>query len=511
MSKLASQSPAHPWDTGSWPSFETLKSDLKCDVLIVGAGISGLTTAYLLAKEGRNVTVIDASRPGDGETGNTTAHLASALDDRFSELEKIFGREGAYLAAESHRTAINAIEAICEEESISCDFERVAGYLFVPPGEPDDEIRKEYEAAKRAGFHGLEIGDHAPIPSFKTGRCLRFPQQAQIQPLTYLQGLARAIQKHGGQIFVDCEATEFKDGQPVVVTTRQGYRLEAQALLIATNTPINNRFTMHTKQAPYRTYVQAFAIEPDAVPKALFWDTLEPYHYVRTHRMGTGGAVLIVGGEDHKVGQEQNPEDCFARLESWARRYFPEAKEIVKQWSGQVIEPVDSLAFIGRNPGDEHIYIVTGDSGNGMTHGTIAGLLISDTIQGRASPWEKLYSPGRVHMDRTALREYFKENLNVALQYTDYLSPGDAIKVDDLAPGEGGIVRQGLRKIAVYRDEQGHLHQLSATCPHLGGIVRWNKSEKTWDCPCHGSRFSSQGDVLNGPAIDGLHRPKKPL
>lgn len=511
MSKLASQSPAHPWDIGSWPPFDTLNGDHNCDVLIVGAGIAGLTTAYFLAKEGRRVTVIDASRPGDGETGNTTAHLSSALDDRFWKLEKIFGREGAYLAAESHRTAINAIEAICEEEGIDCDFERVAGYLFAPSDAPDDEIQKEYEAAKRAGFHGLEIGEHAPIPSFRTGRCLRFPQQAQVQPLLYLQGLTRAIFKYGGQIFVDCEATDFKDGKPALVTTRQGFRLEAEALVIATNTPINNRFKLHTKQYPYRTYVQAFAIDVGALPKALFWDTLDPYHYVRTHSMSDTESVLIVGGEDHKVGQESDPETCFRKLEAWARRHFPEAKDVVKRWSGQVMEPMDSLAFIGRNPGDDNIYIATGDSGHGMTHGTIAGLLISDKIQDRASPWEKLYNPSRVHMELPVMREFLKENLNVALQYADYFSPGDKSRIEDLPPGEGGVFRQGLRKIAVFRDEAGQLHQLSATCPHLGGIVRWNKSEKTWDCPCHGSRFTAEGDVVNGPAINGLHKPQKPI
>jgi Rieske Fe-S protein len=235
------------------------------------------------------------------------------------------------------------------------------------------------------------------------------------------------------------------------------------------------------------------------VPAALYWDTADPYHYVRLQR-----DVLIVGGEDHKTGQEDDAYDRFAYLESWARERFPIGDAEYK-WSGQVMEPVDGLAYIGRNPGDKgHILVTTGDSGQGMTHGTIAGILLTDLILGRPNPWESLYDPSRKSLRSAA--EYVKENVNVAKQYLDYVSPGEVDSVDEIRPGHGALVREGLAKLAVFRDDHGAVHALSAVCPHLGCIVHWNTLEGTWDCPCHGSRFDTDGRVLNGPAAVGLER-----
>jgi Rieske Fe-S protein len=234
-----------------------------------------------------------------------------------------------------------------------------------------------------------------------------------------------------------------------------------------------------------------------SIPRALYWDTADPYHYVRL-----SGDILIVGGEDHKTGQKDDGEERLRRLESWTRERFPIGR-VEFRWSGQVMEPVDGLGYIGRNPGDkQHVYVATGDSGHGMTHGTIAGILITDLILGRSNEWENLYDPGRKSIRSTG--EYIKENLNVAKQYTDYLWPGEARSEDAIRPGQGAVVRQGLTKVAVYRDEAGTLHRASAVCPHLGCIVHWNSLEQSWDCPCHGSRFNVEGGVLNGPALGGL-------
>jgi Rieske Fe-S protein len=238
-------------------------------------------------------------------------------------------------------------------------------------------------------------------------------------------------------------------------------------------------------------------VPPDTVPAALYWDTADPYHYVRLH-----GDLLIAGGEDHKTGQEDDAYDRFAYLESWTRERFP-IGEVEYTWSGQVMEPVDGLAYIGRNPADKaHILVATGDSGQGMTHGTIAGILLTDLILGRPNPWGRLYDPSRKSLKSAA--EYLKENVNVAKQYLDYVSPGEVGSVDEIRPGHGAVVRHGLTKLAVYRDEQGALHSRSAVCPHLGCIVHWNSLEGSWDCPCHGSRFGTDGRVLNGPAVTSL-------
>ena len=483
------------------PSRPALSKDTTADVCVVGAGIAGLTTAYLLVQEGKSVVVLDDGRIGSGETSRTTAHLVTALDDRYFEIESMHGEKAARLAAWSHSSAIDRVEAIVASEKIDCDFERLDGYLFVPPGEPLDVIDKELAAAHRAGLMGVERIERAPLKHFDTGPCLRFARQAQFHPLKYLNALAEAIEKKGSHIFNRTHAEKFESGAPCKVTTSDGLVVSAGSIVVATNTPVNDWVSIHTKQAAYRTYVIAMQVPKGSVPRALYWDTPDPYHYVRLQNVGKY-EVLIVGGEDHKTGQADDADERFARLEAWTRERFPKAKEVKFHWSGQVMEPIDSLAFIGRNPGDQNIYMVTGDSGNGMTHGTIAGILLTDLIQGRRNDWETIYDPSRISLRAAA--EFAQENLNVAAQYADYATPGDVDQARELAAGTGAVIRHGLTKVAVYRDSRGTLHKCSAICPHLGCIVNWNSTEKTWDCPCHGSRFDPYGEVLNGPANTGL-------
>jgi glycine/D-amino acid oxidase-like deaminating enzyme/nitrite reductase/ring-hydroxylating ferredoxin subunit len=479
-----------------------LGTDLRAEVCVIGAGIAGITTAYLLAVEGRSVVVLDDGAIGGGETGRTTAHLASALDDRFQVLERLHGEEGARLAAASHSAAIDRIESIVGTESIACDFSRLDGYLFVPPGVSLDILDAEFEAARRAGLRDVRMMPRAPVGSFDSGPCLVFPHQAQFHPLLYLHALADAIARRGGKIFGGSHVTEVEAGPPAVVATERGPTVTADFVVCATNTPIIDWLVIHSKQAPYRTFAIGARVPPGAVQPGLYWDTADPYHYVRLHQ-----DVLIVGGEDHKTGQEDDAYDRFAYLESWARERFP-IGEVEYTWSGQVMEPVDGLAYIGRNPADKaHILVATGDSGQGMTHGTIAGILLTDLIAGRPNEWERLYDPARKSLRSAA--EYLKENVNVAKQYLDYVSPGEIGSAEEIRAGHGAILRQGLAKLAVYRDEQGALHALSAVCPHLGCIVHWNTLERTWDCPCHGSRFGVDGEVLNGPAVSALE--KRPL
>ena len=490
------------------PPFPSLDEDTSADVCIIGAGIAGLTTAYLLAREGKRVVVLDAADPGAGQTGRTTAHLASVLDDRFHELEKLHGEKGARLAAESHMAAINRIEAIVREERIACGFERVTGYLFAGPGQPREELEKELAAARRAGFADAAMVSRAPLGTFDTGPAIAFPAQAQFHPLDYLMTLAKAIATRGGRIFSRARAEEFEGGRSAHVKTTDGRTVSAAAIVIATNTPINDRFAIHTKQAAYRSYVIAGRVPRGSVSRALYWDTEDPYHYARLQPAEDGEEMLIVGGEDHKTGQATDFEARYARLEAWTRERFP-LTDVAYRWSGQVLEPIDGLAFIGRNPLDEdNVYVVTGDSGQGMTHGTIAGILITDLIAGRSNPWTEIYDPSRKTL--RAAGEFARENLNVAAWYTEWVTGGEVSSEEDIPPGKGAILRRGFSKVAVYRDPEGQVHTLSAACPHLGCIVHWNAVETSWDCPCHGSRFDPFGKVLCGPAISNLRPADAP-
>jgi glycine/D-amino acid oxidase-like deaminating enzyme/nitrite reductase/ring-hydroxylating ferredoxin subunit len=491
---------------------------LEADVCVVGAGIVGLTTAYQLAKAGRKVIVLEAGGVAEGESSRTTAQLASEIDDRYFEIERLHGEKGARLAAESQQAAIDFIERTAAEEGIDCGFERLPAYLFLGPEDSPDLLAREAVAAGRAGVTVESLAE-TPLPegAAQPGPCLKFLQQGQFDPLRYLGGLARAVRRMGGRIHPHVRAgaihgdktstrVEFTDVSETGSGQPRG-EIRAGAAVVATNTPYNDRVVIHTKQGAYRTYVIAARVPKGSVERAIFWDTLDPYHYVRLQADDAGHEhteLLLVGGEDHKTGQDDLPPgERYLRLEAWMRQKFPVAGEIVYRWSGQVMEPEDGLPFIGRNPLDSaRVFIATGDSGMGMTNGTVAGILLADLILERPNPWTTLYDPARKTLG--ALGEFLHENLNTGKQYLDLVTPGDVSKAADIVSGEGAIIRQGLTKLAVYKDENGGLHCLSAICPHLGGVVRWNAEAKSWDCPCHGSRFDTVGAVLNGPSPSGL-------
>ena len=503
------------------PVFPKLTRSLETDVCIVGAGIAGLTTAYLLTQAGKLVVVLDDGAIGGGMTEVTSAHLSNAIDDRYVEIERLHGPEGAKLAAESHTAAIDQIEAIVNKEKINCDFERVDGYLFLGQGDSEELLDRELAAAHRAGLKGVEKVVYAPLKSIDTGAALRFPNQAQFHPLKYLSGVAKCIVRDGGLIFLKSHVEQVEGGSPAKIKVGK-HTIKAAAVVVATNVPINDLVAIHTKQAAYLTYVIAVRIPTDDLPKALYWDTEDPYHYVRLQdsptarsngpaleRQGEHGMprreqqLLIVGGEDHRTGQATDTLERHNRLESWARHRFPTMGPVEYTWSGQVMETIDGLAFIGRNPMDQdNVFIVTGDSGMGLTHGTIGGMLLTDLIMGRENPWENLYSPSRKTIK--AAGEFIKEGIKTAAPYLDWVSGGDVGSEDEIANDCGAILRRGLSKVAAYRDEHGKLHEMSAVCPHLNCLVRWNGSEKAWDCPCHGSRFDKLGNVLSGPANSPL-------
>ena len=338
------------------------------------------------------------------------------------------------------------------------------------------------------------------------GPCLKFPNQGQFHPLKYLAGLARAVRERGGRIITNVRVQKVEGGDTPAVTTSEERRITAKAVVLATNTPINNGPVLNTKLAAYTTYAFAAEVPAGSVFSALYWDTEDPYHYVRLRLADprTGGPdLLIVGGEDHKTGQVSDQAERWGRLEAWTRLRFPGMEHVRYRWSGQVFETLDGLAIIGPEPGGSgNVYIATGDSGMGMTHGTIAGFVLSEMIQGREHPWAGLFSPSRLPIK--AAKTYLQENANMAGQFADWLTGGDVRGPAEVVPEMGAIDRRGLKKIAIYRDAQGVAHEMSAVCPHLGCIVQWNGGESTWDCPCHGSRFSATGEVIHGPATEGL-------
>jgi glycine/D-amino acid oxidase-like deaminating enzyme/nitrite reductase/ring-hydroxylating ferredoxin subunit len=488
-------------EPGLLPVPTLLNQDLETEVCVIGGGLAGLSVAYELSRRGQQVVVLEDGLLASGETERTTAHLTNAFDDRFFRVENLHGEKCSRLVAESHSAAIDYIESTMLRERIDCDFERLDGFLFAAPEHSTEFLERELNAAHRAGLDGVEMVARAPINLFDTGPALRFPKQGQFNPLKYLRGLIEAITRNGGRLFSHTHVDDVHDGTPCCVHTKTGWKVRADAVVVATNVPVNDRVTIHTKQAAYRTYVIAAPVPLNKLPRALLWDTGDPYHYVRLQHVH-GQEMLIVGGEDHKTGQAEHPEKRWQALAEWTRERFPMISNIVYRWSGQVIEPIDYVAFIGRNPGDKHIYIVTGDSGQGMTHGTIAAMLISDLISGRENAWEEIYDPSRKTL--RAAGEFARENLNVAAQYRDYATGGDIKSADDLMLGCGAVIRHGLHKVAAYKSEDGSIHECSAVCPHMACIVHWNDVEKTWDCPCHGSRFDRFGSVLNGPAITDL-------
>jgi glycine/D-amino acid oxidase-like deaminating enzyme/uncharacterized membrane protein/nitrite reductase/ring-hydroxylating ferredoxin subunit len=483
------------------PPFPALAGDLDTDVCVIGGGITGVSAAYRLAREGRDVVLLESEEIGSGQTQRTTAHLAWVLDDRFSRLEALHGVDATRLAWQSHAAALRAVEQAVRDEEITCGLEHVDGHLFRDFAQDDALLRAEYDAARRCGVSQVEWLAQPPVATLE-GPCVRFAGQLQLQPLAYLAGLARAAVRHGAALFTSTRARAIEGAERLRVRTTRG-TVTARWVVVATNAPFHTRFALHTKQTAYRTYAIAVPIAAGSVPHALYWDTLDPYHYVRVQPTADPAVeLLIAGGEDHRTGAVtgNDAERRYERLEHWARSRFAAIGPVTHRWSGQVLEPVDGLAFIGETPGRPRVLLATGDSGMGLTHGTIAALLFAGRVAGRTSPWDSLYDPARKTL--RAAREWMRENATTAARYASWATlPGS---LPALGIGEAAVVRRGLRALAVHRDRNGDTIVRSAVCPHLGGLVAWNAAESTWDCPCHGSRFDRFGRVLEGPANEDL-------
>lgn len=476
------------------PAWPALTAERDVDVAIVGGGITGLTAALLLATQGRSVIVLEARRIGQGTTGRTSAHLTGVQDCGFHTLESRFDAATARTAWETSCTAIDRIEALCEEHGIQCDFVRIRGYQLDMEGDDHQWFERHRKAAERCGIP-FDLVESPELP-VRAKRAMRFDHQARFHPMKYLTGLAAALANAGGELFECSRVLEVDAGEPCTLSTEHG-RVRAKHVILATHTPIGAVLTAQARMTAMRSYCLTMRLT-GGFPDALLWNSREPYDYIRKD-----GDVLIVGGRDHRTGTGVRHAARWRELETWARQNLP-VSDVTHRWSANLYEPADGLPYIGAVPGMPGVYMATGYSGTGLTFGTAAAMLLSERILDREHPWSRIYTPARLKPLASAGR-MVEENVGTAWHFfKDRLAPSEVQSIDAVPTGEGRLLRINGKKMACYRDPEGEVHVMSAVCSHLSCIVRWNDAEASWDCPCHGSRFGPTGEVLDGPAIRDL-------
>lgn len=498
------------WSDGDGlPRFARLAHDLTVDVVIVGGGITGLTAAWLLKQAGRRVAVVERSRCMAGDTGYTTAHLTAVTDTRLAALHKSFGEDHARAAWDAGFAAIAQIDDCVRAEKIDCDFGWVPGYLFAagdaePAASDIKDLEREAEVADGLGFDATYV-DRIP---FVNRPGVRFDGQARINPRAYLAGLAKAVHGEGSSIFEQTNVDDVAGDPPVVKAG--GYSIRCEFVVVATHNPIMGKAgwlsatLLQTKLALYTTYAIAGRVKAGTVPDALFWDTGDPYHYLRIepHR---GYDVVVFGGEDHKTGQQADTQACYTRLERALEAWVP-GVTLTHRWSGQVIETNDGLPLIGEIAPKQ--FVSTGYAGNGITFGTVGAMMAADAVTGRRNPWAELFDTGRTKI-LGGLWNYLLENKDYPYYLVrDRFAGSEGRSVRAVRRGTGKVLSLDGQHVAVYRDMDGSVVKRSAVCTHLGCLVQWNAAEKTWDCPCHGSRFTTSGRVIGGPAEAPLEEPR---
>jgi len=491
-------------DSARIQQFPRLQRNISVDVVVVGAGITGITAAYLLKNTGLKVALIERERVASIDTGHTTAHLCYVTDVALRELVRNFGEDHAEAAWDAGAAAIDEIERIVAQEEIACEFTRVPAYVHVRVGgsvkKEAPSLKKEADVAAKLGFDAtyLESAPYFNLPA------VRFANQAKFHPRKYLRALVEEISGNGSHVFEKSAAAEFDEKKLRVSVNRNWISFDR--VVMATNNPlvglasISSATLLQTKLSLYTSYALGARVPSGTVPEALFWDTRDPYDYLRVDRHPRFD-YIIYGGEDHKTGQKKRTKKAFVRLWQRLKKIIPEAS-IDHRWSGQVICTPDGLPYIGQNA--ERQFIATGYCGNGITFGTIAAMMARDWATGRNNPWTDLFAVDRKKL-KGAAWNYIRENKDYPYyMIKDRLARPEADSVGDLKPGNGMIIGSRRKKRAVFRDHDGKLHQLSPVCTHMGCLVRWNPAELTWDCPCHGSRFRPDGQVIAGPAEDPL-------
>ena len=497
--------PESLWQAYDPPRFPFRKPPDHVDVVVIGGGITGLTAAHLLKRSGRRVALFEKGRIGGGETGHTSAHLAYVTDLRLTEIAKRFGKDAARSTWQAGAVAIDLIESNVAELGIDCGFRRVPGFLYGSLRRSDDEseeLREESAAAKDLGFSARFL----PSGPIRSKPAVAYADQGLFHPRAYLAGLARAVDGDGSLVSEEAEVAGVIDDPLAVIVN--GENVTCDELVIATHVPLTgvagtvSATLFQTKLYPYSTYVLGARIPHGRMSPGLYWDTSDPYYYLRVHE-APDHLYAIFGGEDHKTGQAEDTEACFRQLERTLLDVLPEA-EIERRWSGQVIETSDGLPFMGRTA--DHQFAGTGYAGNGLTFGTIAGVMAHDGIVGVDNPWRELFDPDRRKL-RGGLATVISENVDYPYHLIlDRLRQDRRSGVDSVGRGEGKVLTVDGKRVACHRTDAGELVAVSAVCTHMGCLVRWNRAERTWDCPCHGSRFTPEGVVIGGPAEEPLER-----
>lgn len=487
-------------------NFPRLTGDIEVDVAIVGAGITGISAAYNLSKAGKNVVVLEAKQVGMGTTGSSTGNLYASIDEHLFSIESTHDVDTLKAVVASRLAAIDFIEQRVKEFNLNCDFKRVPFYLFTTPdtSAKSKQIEKEQDAAINAG---LSLSKVAPLDfPFKVDKIVNIPDQAQFNPLKYVRQLATAIKGANCRILENTEVRDIIEGEPCIVQTNHGV-VKAKHVIMATHTP-KGIYAVHTAMEPYREHAMAAKIKGSLPPDGIYWHMQLTQHYsLRPSKIGNENYLMVLG-EAYKVGHENNTEEKFKKIEEYLRANF-EVESIDFTWAAQNYKPADVLPFIGISPMQNKIFIATGFAADGLTYGTLSGMIISDLIVGKENTWAKVYSPTRF-TPKASVPKFIKENVDVAYQLIkDYLFYGDADEVKEIKVGQGKTITLNNERLAAYRDEQGVVHLVSGICPHMGCVVHWNNGEKSWDCPCHGSRFGIDGEILEGPAYHGLAKPKK--
>jgi glycine/D-amino acid oxidase-like deaminating enzyme/nitrite reductase/ring-hydroxylating ferredoxin subunit len=496
------EAPTSYWvDSTPAPAFPRLDEPIVVDVAVIGAGIAGITAATLLKEAGKTVALFESKEVLRGVTGYTTAKLTSGHNLVYSAITATFGLEAARFYAEANEAAIAHVAAVAEARKIACDLERTSNYVYSESRSEVDKIRAEVNAARNAGLD-VSFVQETPLP-FPVAGAVRQEGQAQFHPRKYLLPLAESIPGDGSCVFQETRALSVEDGEPCRVRTNRG-EVIARDVIVATHLPIFDRGLYFAKTSPKRSYVLGFPVDEGKAPDGMFISTETPIHSIR-HTPFDGRRLLLVGGEGHKAGQEEDTRRRYASLEEWARARF-DVGSVEYRWSTHDNYSADRVPYIGKlGRRSDHVYAATGFNGWGMTNGTVAGILLRDAILGKPNPWAEVYDSTRLPQ-LGAGRRLVKENANVGFRWLGDRLPGRARSVAELAAGEGGVVSIGGERAAVYKEDDGTLVSLSPVCTHLGCIVGWNTAEKTWDCPCHGSRFDRHGRVIQGPAVQNLPR-----
>ncbi len=469
------------------------------DVLIVGGGITGLSTALELQKAGKECLLIEAHNIGFGTTGGTTAHLNTFLDSTYDQVISDFGEKSAQLVFQSVKESIETIKSNIEQYNIDCGFEHKDGYLYSQNPDQTKELEKIFDACKKVGLD-ISYVNEIPVPiPFEKG--VKFSGQAQFHPAKYIYGLAEAYEKAGGFLVQNCKLESYESNGLAEARTNLGV-IRARKMIFATHIPPGINL-LHFRCAPYRSYAIAVKLADGKYPEHLAYDMYEPYHYYRTQEVN-GQKYLIAGGEDHKTGHNENTEFCFAKLDSYISKYY-DVEEVSFKWSSEYFEPTDGLPYIGHLPGfTDNVYVATGFSGNGMTYSHVAARLLTDLITKGQSEYKSLYDPNRIK-PVAGFSNFVKENVDVVKEFIGKrLSKEKIESLVEIAKGEGKVVKYEGESIALYRDERGSLHAVNPVCTHAKCIVQWNGTEKSWDCPCHGARYTADGRVLTGPASKDL-------